>query len=294
MIRSSQRLRNSPQFPGTKLTWWPVVRRTVANGRRTPVKTGFTRVPVGGCDPAFPTVNGLNEQAADRSKIIRTITLTTNQTAAQSPYVYVVDDDRDVRRSLSFMLGASDIRSYPFGSGADFLDSLTDLEPGCVLLDLRMPKIDGFDVMGAMKEREIDWPIIVMTGHGEVQTAVRAMKLGAIDFIEKPFSENALLSSFESAFALLAQRQGRAKRQRDARQRVDLLTARESDVLNGLLAGETNRQIGERLGISLRTVEMHRSNMMERLQVANLAEALALALEAGMKAPATTVPGKRH
>ncbi|MGE0179859.1 MAG: response regulator transcription factor [Sphingomonas sp.] len=220
--------------------------------------------------------------------------MTTNQTAAQSPYVYVVDDDRDVRRSLSFMLGASDIRSYPFGSGADFLDSLTDLEPGCVLLDLRMPKIDGFDVMGAMKEREIDWPIIVMTGHGEVQTAVRAMKLGAIDFIEKPFSENALLSSFESAFALLAQRQGRAKRQRDARQRVDLLTARESDVLNGLLAGETNRQIGERLGISLRTVEMHRSNMMERLQVANLAEALALALEAGMKAPATTVPGKRH
>jgi len=211
--------------------------------------------------------------------------LATNQDAVQSPYVYVVDDDRDVRRSLSFMLGASDIRSYPFGSGSDFLDSLTDLEPGCVLLDLRMPKMDGFDVMGAMKERDIDWPVIVMTGHGEVQTAVRAMKLGAIDFIEKPFSESSLLSSFEGAFALLQQRQGRARRNRQARQRVAQLTAREADVLNGLLAGETNRQIGERLGISLRTVEMHRSNMMERLQVANLAEALALALEAGMKAP---------
>lgn len=181
------------------------------------------------------------------------------------------------------MLGASEIRSYPFGSGTDFLDSLTDLEPGCVLLDLRMANVDGFDVMGAMKERDIDWPVIVMTGHGEVQTAVRAMKLGAIDFIEKPFSESTLLSSFENAFALLAQRQGNAKRQRDARKRVELLTAREADVLNGLLAGETNRQIGERLGISLRTVEMHRSNMMERLQVGNLAEALALALEAGMK-----------
>ena len=153
--------------------------------------------------------------------------MTTKETPSQSPYVYVVDDDRDVRRSLSFMLSASDIRSYPFGSGTDFLDSLTDLEPGCVLLDLRMPKMDGFDVMGALKERDVDWPIIVMTGHGEVQTAVRAMKLGAVDFIEKPFSENALLSSFENAFALLAQREGQAQRQRGARQRVALLTARE-------------------------------------------------------------------
>ena len=212
------------------------------------------------------------------------------ESAQPSPYVYVVDDDRDVRRSLSFMLGASDIRSYPSGSGADFLESLNDLEPGCVLLDLRMPKMDGFDVMGAMQERDVDWPIIVMTGHGEVQTAVRAMKLGAVDFIEKPFSESALLSSFENAFALLVQRQGNAQRRRGARQRIALLTARESDVLKGLLAGETNRQIGERLGISLRTVEMHRSNMMERLQVANLAEALALALEAGMKAPAGDGP----
>ena len=213
--------------------------------------------------------------------------MTTSETA-QSPYVYVVDDDRDVRRSLSFMLGASKIRSYPFGSGSDFLESLTDLEPGCVLLDLRMAQVDGFDVMDAMKDRDIDWPVIVMTGHGEIQTAVRAMKLGAIDFIEKPFSESALLSSFEQAFALLEQRQGEAKRQRDARRRVELLTGRESDVLKGLLAGETNRQIGERLGISLRTVEMHRSNMMERLKVANLAEALALALEAGLKAPGET------
>jgi FixJ family two-component response regulator len=207
---------------------------------------------------------------------------------AASPYVYVVDDDRDVRRSLSFMLGASDIRSYPFGSGTDFLESLNDLEPGCVLLDLRMPKMDGFDVMTAMQQRDVDWPVIVMTGHGEVQVAVRAMKQGAVDFIEKPFSESALLTSFENAFALLAQRQGKAQRRRGANQRIALLTARESDVLKGLLAGETNRQIGERLGISLRTVEMHRSNMMERLQVGNLAEALALALESGMKPPASS------
>ncbi len=201
-----------------------------------------------------------------------------------TPYVYVVDDDRDVRRSLSFMLSASDIRSYPFGSGSDFLDSLADLEPGCVLLDLRMPDMDGFDVMSALRQRDVDWPVVVMTGHGEVPVAVRAMKLGAVDFIEKPFSESDLLSCFENAFALLGRREADAQRRKAAQDRVALLTARESDVLRGLLAGETNRQLATRLGISLRTVEMHRGNMMDRLQVANLAEALALAHEAGLKA----------
>src|SRR5688572_11045475 len=105
----------------------------------------------------------------------------------KSHYVYVVDDDRDVRRSLSFMLGAAEIRSHPYGSGADFLEALPDLEPGCILLDLRMPQMDGFHVMSALQERSIDWPVVVMTGHGEFPIAVRAMKMGAVDFIEKPF-----------------------------------------------------------------------------------------------------------
>ena len=182
------------------------------------------------------------------------------------------------------MLGAAEIRAHPFASGTDFLDALTDLEPGCILLDLRMPKPDGFEVMEELSRREIDWPVIVMTGHGDVKSAVRAMKLGAMDFIEKPFSESALLSCFAQAFQLLEERQDDSRRRRAARDRVALLTAREADVLQGLLAGETNRQIGGRLGISLRTVEMHRGNMMERLGVANLAEALALALAAGLKA----------
>ena len=91
----------------------------------------------------------------------------------KSPYVYVVDDDRDVRRSLSFMLGAAEIRSHPYGSGMDFLEALPDLEPGCILLDLRMPQMDGFHVMAALQERNVDWPVVVMTGHGEVPIAVR-------------------------------------------------------------------------------------------------------------------------
>ncbi|WP_114951823.1 response regulator transcription factor [Sphingosinicella terrae] len=199
-----------------------------------------------------------------------------------SHFVYVVDDDRDVRRSLSFMLGASEIRSHPFASGEDFLDAIPDLQPGCILLDLRMPQMDGFHVMTELSKREIDWPVIVMTGHGEVPVAVRAMKLGAIDFIEKPFSEDALLACFANAFTLLDQRESSGRRKRAARDRVGQLTARETDVLRGLLAGESNKQLAARLGISLRTVEMHRGNMMDRLQVASLAEALTLALEAGV------------
>ncbi len=202
-----------------------------------------------------------------------------------SHYVYVVDDDRDVRRSLSFMLGASEIRSHPFGSGIDFLEAIPDLEPGCVLLDIRMPQMDGFEVMTELARRGIDWPVIVMTGHGEVPVAVRAMKLGAVDFIEKPFSEDALIGCFGNAFALLGERETAGKRRRDARDRIARLTARETEVLEGLLAGESNKQLATRLGISLRTVEMHRGNMMERLEVASLAEALTLALEAGLRPP---------
>ncbi|MGQ0588679.1 MAG: response regulator transcription factor [Sphingosinicella sp.] len=214
--------------------------------------------------------------------------------ALNSPYVYVVDDDRDVRRSLSFMLGASKIRSYPFGSGGDFLEALPDLEPGCVLLDIRMPQMDGFQVMAELQKRSVDWPVIVMTGHGEVPTAVRAMKQGAVDFIEKPFSEEALLASFTQAFDVLEERETSGQRRRVARERVDQLTARESEVLEGLLAGESNKQLAARLGISLRTVEMHRGNMMERLQVGNLAEALSLALEAGMKPAGDAAQAKAH
>ena len=183
------------------------------------------------------------------------------------------------------MLGAADIRSHPFGSGLDFLEALPDLEPGCVLLDLRMPQIDGFQVMEALSERNVDWPVIVMTGHGEVPVAVRAMKMGAVDFIEKPFSEQALLGCFAHAFALLKDREAAGRRRRDAHERAASLTAREREVLQSLLAGQSNKEIASSLGISLRTVEMHRGNMMERLQASSLAEALTLALEAGI-APA--------
>jgi len=194
----------------------------------------------------------------------------------------VVDDDRNVRLMLSYMLGEASLQSHPFASGADFLAALPDLHPGCILLDVRMPDIDGLAVMAELARRSVDWPVVFMTGHGEVPVAVEAMKLGAIDFLQKPFAEDALLACFRRGFDLLDQRSAAAARRADATARIEQLTTREREVLRGLLAGLSNKLIADRLGISLRTVEMHRGNMMDRVGVDNLAEALTLAMEAGL------------
>lgn len=198
-------------------------------------------------------------------------------------HVHVVDDDRDVRRSISFMLGVADLQSRPFASGADLLDSLDEIQPGAILLDIRMPEMDGFQVMAALAQRGIEWPVVVMTGHGEVSVAVQAMKLGAVDFLEKPFGEEVLLASLQRAFVLLKDRGEKGDRKRAAQARIATLSARENEVLKGLLAGFSNKMLARQLDISLRTVEMHRANMMDRLQVGSLAEALTLAVQAGVE-----------
>ena len=195
----------------------------------------------------------------------------------------MVDDDRDVRCSISFMLNAAELRSRPFASGTDFLDSLDDLDPGCILLDVRMPEVDGFQVMAELARERVNWPVIVMTGHGEVPVAVRAMKLGAVDFIEKPFDEELLMGSLERAFALLKERDDSAERRRRGEERLAILTPRERQILQGLMAGLSNKLLARRLDISLRTVEMHRANMMDRLKVGSLAEALTIAVQAGVE-----------
>lgn len=192
----------------------------------------------------------------------------------------MVDDDHDVRSSLSFMLGTGAVDSRPFADGEAFLAEVAELPPGCILLDVRMPRMDGFQVMAELEKMHIDWPIIVMTGHGEVPVAVRAMKLGAVDFIEKPFGEDLLMASLERAFLLLKDRGGKAEAKRMAKERVAQLTPREREVLQGLVGGLSNKLLARHLDISLRTVEMHRANMMDRLQVASLAEALTLAVQA--------------
>ncbi len=195
----------------------------------------------------------------------------------------MVDDDRDVRVAISFMLNASNFVARPFAGGADLLENIRHLEPGAILLDIRMPGMDGFQVMDALLQREIDWPVIVMTGHGEVSIAVRAMKMGAVDFLEKPFGEEVVLAALKRAFAALSERAEKSDRQRESKARIAGLSPREIEVLRGLLAGLPNKVLARRLDISLRTVEMHRANMMSRLEVTSLAAALMLAVSAGLE-----------
>ena len=195
----------------------------------------------------------------------------------------MVDDDRDVRTMISHMLADAALSSRPFAEGADFLAAVPELDPGCILLDMRMPGMDGIAVVEELARRDIDWPVIFVTGHGDVPLAVEAMKLGAIDFLQKPFAEESLLESLTRGFERLEDQREASERRRDARARVAMLTGRETEVLQGLLAGFSNKVLADRLGISLRTVEMHRGNMMDRLRVENLAEALTLAMEAGLE-----------
>lgn len=197
--------------------------------------------------------------------------------------VYVVDDDSMIRRSMSFALNTAGFLVHPFVSGRDFLDELPSLPRGCVLLDIRMPDMDGFAVLEALSDRRADLAVIVMTGHGDVATAVKAMKAGARDFIEKPCADEVLLEVLRSAFASLADNVAGAMVRADAKARLDALTGREFEVLRALAGGLPNKLIADRLGLSVRTVEMHRANMMERLKLGSLADLLRLAFTADVE-----------
>lgn len=197
------------------------------------------------------------------------------------PYpIYVVDDDDAIRRSLSFMLKTSGYAVQLFAGGVEFLRDAADLASGCVLLDVRMPEIDGLEVQRELRARGIMLPVVIMTGHGDVDMAVSAMKTGASDFIEKPFEKAALLGCVEAARKLSLADRGASARAQDARARLNILTEREREVLNGLVEGLPNKTIAYDLGISPRTVEIHRANLMHKLEVKSLAEALRIAFHA--------------
>jgi len=196
--------------------------------------------------------------------------------------VYVVDDDSMIRRSTVFFLSAAGYVARASISGKDFLDEVETLAPGCVLLDIRMPDIDGLQVIEALGERLVQLPVVVMTGHGDVATAVRAMKLGASDFLEKPFDEDTLLATLERTFDILEDHVSFGNKRSDAQALLDKLTQREGDVLSGLVAGLSNKALAFQLDLSVRTVEMHRANMMDRLGVKTFPEAVRVAFHAGL------------
>ena len=193
--------------------------------------------------------------------------------------VYLVDDDDAIRRSAGFMLKTSGFIVQTFVSGVEFLKERA-LMPGCVLLDVRMPEMDGIGVQKALHARGLMLPVIVMTGHGDIDVAVQAMKHGAVDFIEKPFEKAVLLAAIDEGFARLENAGRSRSRKVEARVMLEALTPREKDVLLGLVRGDSNKAIGFNLGISRRTVEIHRANLMTKLGVASLSGALRIAFAA--------------
>jgi two-component system response regulator FixJ len=197
--------------------------------------------------------------------------------------VYIVDDDPAICRALKQLLDAAGFFAVAYSGSGAFLDAAPQLQRGCVLLDVRMAGIDGLEVQARLNRLAIRMPVILMTGQGDVTTAVRGMKAGAIDFIEKPFDDDLLLVAIEGALAEL-DRRAHNQEVMDAAERVAALTRREREVLDGLVAGRPNKVIAYDLGISVRTVEVHRARMLDRLGACRLADAVRLAVLAALPA----------
>ncbi|MEP9357996.1 response regulator [Sphingomonas sp. KR3-1] len=195
--------------------------------------------------------------------------------------VHIVDDEESVRNSIGFMLQTTgySVRTWP--SGAAFLRDLRTAEPGCILLDIRMPEMDGLAVQQQLNARGAKMPVIVLTGHGDVSIAVKAMRAGAVDFLEKPFEADHLLCAIGKAFERMAETSSESRTD-DARALLASLSMREREVLEGLATGYPNKTIAYDLGISPRTVEVHRANLMQKLGARSLSEALRITFTAEM------------
>lgn len=198
--------------------------------------------------------------------------------------VHIIDDEDAIRRSASFMLKTSGFAVETWANGIAFLKEARRAADGCILLDVRMPEMDGITVQQALADKGVTMPVIILTGHGDVSLAVRAMKAGAVDFLEKPFEKAALLAAIEAAFERIAAAGEKVARMEEAQLLLGVLTAREKDVLEGLAQGLPNKTIAYDLGISPRTVEVHRANLMTKLDVRSLSDALRIAFAAGMGA----------
>jgi len=200
---------------------------------------------------------------------------------ANSSEVYVIDDDEAIRLSLPFLLRTAGIASRTFGSALAFLREAKDLSPGCVITDVRMPGMDGIELVRRLGDMKLQHPVIVMTGHGDVALAVEAMKAGAFDFIEKPFSEDVLLAAVRAALDA----DDRAAQDDQAKRRYleafATLSPREREVLQHVVAGKTSKLIAYDLGISHRTVEVYRAGMMMKSGARSLSELVRMALQAG-------------
>jgi two-component system response regulator FixJ len=196
--------------------------------------------------------------------------------------VYVIDDDEAMRDSLNFLLDSAGYEVTLFDSALKFLDALPGLEFGCVVSDVRMPGLDGIELLKRIKAGHCTFPIVIMTGHGDVPLAVEAMKLGAVDFLEKPFEDDRLIGMIEMAIHQAEPAARSEALTQDIAARVASLSPRERQVMNGLIAGLSNKLIARDYDISPRTIEVYRANVMTKMQANSLSELVRLAMRAGL------------
>jgi two-component system response regulator FixJ len=195
--------------------------------------------------------------------------------------VYVIDDDEAMRHSLEFLLGSVDYEVTLFESAQVFLDGIAKREFGCVVSDVRMPGIDGIELLRRLQTLNCRFPVVIMTGHGDVPLAVEAMKLGAVDFLEKPFDDDLLISMIDSGLKRAEPEARNEAATREIAERVATLSPRERQVMDGLVAGLSNKAIAREYDISPRTIEVYRANVMTKMQAGSLSELVRLAMRAG-------------
>jgi two-component system response regulator FixJ len=196
--------------------------------------------------------------------------------------VYVIDDDETMRDSLDFMLGAAHFLVTLFESAHHFLDRLPSIDFGCVVSDVRMPGIDGIELLRRLNAGPNRLPVVIMTGHGDVPLAVEAMKLGAVDFLEKPFEGDRLIGMIDAALKMAEPDLKGNAATREIQSRIASLTPRERQVMDGLIAGLSNKLIARDYDISPRTIEVYRANVMTKMQAGSLSELVRLAMRAGV------------
>lgn len=192
--------------------------------------------------------------------------------------VHIVDDDEAVRQSLAFLLSTAGLPIRVYESATSFLAALATLQAGCLITDVRMPDMSGIELLQRLRTKDIKLPVIVITGHGDIPLAVEAMKSGAIDFIEKPFAEEAIIRAVRSAEDRAKKLGRRSEEDAELVARLASLSERERQVLDGLVAGNANKIIAYELGISPRTVEVYRANLMTKMQAKSLSELIRMAL----------------
>lgn len=192
--------------------------------------------------------------------------------------VHVVDDDPAIRDSLSFLLSAADMKPVVYESALDLLARADELEPGCIVTDVRMPGMSGLELVLKLKEKQLLHPVIVLTGHGDVALAVEAMKAGVVDFIEKPFDENVLMKAIETALAREEDVSARHAVKAELEAKVAQLSQREREVFEAIVVGESNKSAAQKLGISPRTVEIYRAHVMDKMGAQTLSDLVRMAL----------------